>query len=315
MLGAAHKPGAMPLRPLGLGDIYDAAFRVLRFNPRATVGSSVVVASVAMTIPILVTVLVTFTVGVTYDAGGGDVSKDDAVGFVASYGALGLGLLLQTLGLILVTGMVAQVTAAAAVGRRLSLGDAWAATRGKRWRLVGLTALLALMTTLLVGAYIVLWAVVVVTTSTAATVIWGVLSVPAFVAGLWFFWIRLYYLPVPVLMLEEVGVLGALGRGYRLSSRQFWRIFGIALLTVVVTGVAGNILAFPVTAIGNGAALLVDDRYALLATIVGGALAQIVSAAFVAPFTASVTTLQYLDQRMRKEAYDVELMSQAGVLR
>ncbi len=25
MLGAAHKPGAMPLRPLGLGDIYDAA--------------------------------------------------------------------------------------------------------------------------------------------------------------------------------------------------------------------------------------------------------------------------------------------------
>ena len=38
MLGAAHKPGAMPLRPLGLGDIYDAAFRIIRFNPKATVG-------------------------------------------------------------------------------------------------------------------------------------------------------------------------------------------------------------------------------------------------------------------------------------
>ena len=35
--------------------------------------------------------------------------------------------------------------------------------------------------------------------------------------------------------------------------------------------------------------------------------------AFVAPFTAAVTTLQYLDQRMRKEAYDVELMAQAGI--
>ena len=40
--------------------------------------------------------------------------------------------LLQALGLILVTGMIAHVTAAAAVGRRLSLGEAWAATRGKR---------------------------------------------------------------------------------------------------------------------------------------------------------------------------------------
>ena len=45
MLGAAHKPGAIPLRPLGLGDMYDGAFRVIRFNPRATVGSAVLVAA------------------------------------------------------------------------------------------------------------------------------------------------------------------------------------------------------------------------------------------------------------------------------
>ena len=38
MLGAAHKPGAIPLRPLKLGNIYDGAFRIIRFNPKATVG-------------------------------------------------------------------------------------------------------------------------------------------------------------------------------------------------------------------------------------------------------------------------------------
>ena len=43
------------------------------------------------------------------------------------------------------------------------------------------------------------------------------------------------------------------------------------------------------------------------------ALGSVVGAAFVAPFTAAVTSLQYLDQRMRKEAYDVELMAQAGI--
>src|SRR5687768_15350323 len=52
MLGAAHKPGALPLRPLTLGNIYDAAFRIIRFNPKATVGSAVLVTAVAMLIPI-----------------------------------------------------------------------------------------------------------------------------------------------------------------------------------------------------------------------------------------------------------------------
>ncbi len=51
MLGAAHKPGAIPLRPLNLGDIYDGGFRIIRFNPKATVGSAVLVAGVAMATP------------------------------------------------------------------------------------------------------------------------------------------------------------------------------------------------------------------------------------------------------------------------
>jgi hypothetical protein len=39
----------------------------------------------------------------------------------------------------------------------------------------------------------------------------------------------------------------------------------------------------------------------------------VVQAAFVAPFTAAVTSLQYVDQRIRKEAFDVELMTRAGI--
>ena len=40
-----------------------------------------------------------------------------------------------------------------------------------------------------------------------------------------------------------------------------------------------------------------------------------ITAAFVAPFTSAVTSVQYLDQRIRKEAYDVELMTMAGITR
>ena len=143
MLGAAHKPGAMPLRPLGLGDMYDAAFRIIRFNPKATVGSAVLVASVAMAIPIVVTAILDLT-ATSPSTRPGRRTPTRPWGSRGRSGPWRVGVVLLTFGTLLVTGMIAHVTAAAAVGRRLSLGEAWAATRGKRWRLVGLTVLLGL---------------------------------------------------------------------------------------------------------------------------------------------------------------------------
>jgi hypothetical protein len=113
-------------------------------------------------------------------------------------------------------------------------------------------------------------------------------------------------------MLEDVGVVGAVRRAYRLTSRQFWRTFGIALLTIIVVGIASNVLAVPISLVGQ-VGLVVGGRFALLIYVGSTALAQVVSAAFATPFTAGVTSLQYLDQRMRKEAYDVELMTEAGL--
>ncbi len=314
MLGAAHKPGAMPLRPLNLGDMYDAAFRIIRFNPRATVGSSVLVAAVSMAVPVLVTAVLTALVDLSAAQSGDDLTTAELLGYLGSIGSLFLGTLLQSIGSILVTGMVAHVTAAAAIGRRLSLGEAWAATRGSRWRLVGLTLLLGLMVAGGLLAYGVLWLLVVVVAPTWAIVLFGVLTVPAFVVLSCWFWIRVYYLPVPALMLERSGVLAAVGRGFRLTRRQFWRTFGIALLTVVVAGIAGSMLAAPFSI---GAQVLplamADSRYVVLAVVVLTAIGTVVQTAFVTPFTSAVTSVQYLDQRIRKEAYDVELMTQAGI--
>ncbi len=137
----------------------------------------------------------------------------------------GFGGVLQSIGLIFVTGMIAHVTAAAAIGRQLSLGQAWAATAGKRWRLVGLAAILGSQCS----------------SSLSAPTSWpgcwssrlrrhrrssscGAWSrCPSFVAALWFFWIRCYYLPVPALMLEDVGDLRRDRPRLRLTRRQFWR--------------------------------------------------------------------------------------------
>ena len=313
MLGAAHKPGAIPLRPLGLGDMYDGAFRVIRFNPRATVGSAVLVAAIAMSLPVLLTAVLTFAVDLTSD-GSSDLSTGEALAVLGTSGSLLIGTLLQGIGLLLVTGMVAHVVAAAAVGRRLSLGEAWAATRGSRWRLVGLALLLGLMAFGMLAVYVALWVVVVLVAPTVVIVLFGLVTVPAFIALLLWWWVRVYYLPVPALMIERTGVLAAIGRGFRLTRHQFWRTLGIGLLTGLITGVAGGFLSLPFSIVSQVLAVAVpDSQYLALATVALTALGSVVQTAFVTPFSAAVSSLQYLDQRMRKEAYDVELMAQAGI--
>ncbi len=61
------------------------------------------------------------------------------------------------------------------------------------------------------------------------------------------FWVRVSYLPVPALMIERTTVFRAIGRGFRLTSRQYWRTFGIGVLTLVIVQIAGGMLSFPFT--------------------------------------------------------------------
>lgn len=312
-VGAAHKPGAVPLRPLGLTDIYDAAFRIIRFNPRATVGAALLVAAASMALPLLVTGVLTATTGAVLDAGGDAFGGADLAAILGTVGAFGVGVLLNSIGTLLVTGLIVRVCLAAAIGRRVGLGEAWAETRGSRWRLVGLSLGVLALFSLLVGVYAVAWVLVVLADTTVATVVWAIVSIPAFVALMAWVWIRMAYLPVPALMTERLGVIASMRRAFALTRRQFWRTLGIALLTLVITSIAAQVLTTPVTLVLSVVITGLGPEYALLSLVVTQAVATVISAAFVTPFTAAVTSLQYLDQRMRKEAFDVELMQRAGV--
>lgn len=317
-LGAAHKPGAFALRPLGLGDMYDGAFRIIRFNPKATVGAAVLVTAAAMVLPLLVTTVLSFTVGLAVNEAGEietTARTSDFLAGLAAYGPQLLSIALSQIGVTLVTGMIVHVTRAAAVGRRISLGEAWAATRGSRWRLVGLVALLWVIFLVVLVTYVVAWVVVVAVAggNPGPIILWGLVTVPAYIVLTLWMWVRIYLLAVPVLMLEQQGVFNAIGRGWTLTRRAFWRTFGIALLTVVITFMAGGLLSAPFAIAGQVGVFLVED-HAVLILVVTQAVVAVVQNAFVAPFSAAVTSMQYLDLRMRKEAYDVELLREAGII-
>ena len=84
---------------------------------------------------------------------------------------------------------------------------------------------------------------------------------------------------------------------------------------MLITQFAGGMLSFPVSLVGQlAAAAGAGSGYGALILVVTQALASVITAAFVAPFTSAVTSIQYLDQRIRKEAYDVELMTMAGLI-
>ena len=313
----AHKPGAIPLRPLVLGDIFDGAFRIIRYNPKATIGAAVLVSAVAMTVPVIIGLLSGSTQGLQPDPSTGELSDSQILRLLVALGGLLVGTQLQSIGLLFVSGMIAHVSSAAAVGRKLTITEAWAATRGKRWRLLGMSFMLGLAVVLAVGIAVgvLVVGVVVFDAPLGAAIVVGLGLTAILVVGLGWFWVRVRALAVPTLMLEPGGVWSALGRAVRLTQRQFWRLLGLLLLTALVVGVAGSILQLPFTITGQVFLTSADETtYGLLVYLLVTGLGTVISSAVLQPFSAAVTALLYIDQRMRKEAYDVELMTQAGFL-
>jgi hypothetical protein len=269
------------------------------------------VSAVATLVPALFTLLTGATGGLQPEGPNDTLSHDQLVGLVAAFGGLLIGAQLRSIGLLYVSGMVAHVTSAAAVGRTLTIGEAWAATRGKRWRLLGMAFLLGMATALAIGlvaGVIILFAL---NTTIGATVLAALLTVPLLIVFYLVFSVRVRLLAVPALMLEPAGVFGAISRAVRLSSRQFWRLLGLSLLTGLVVAFAGAILGAPFNIAGQ--LMLTNGDHGLPVYVLLTSIGTVLTSAVLQPFSAAVSALLYIDQRIRKEAYDVELLTRAGV--
>lgn len=316
--GLLHKPGVVALRPLGLGDIYDAAFKTIRRNPKAMVGLAALVMVACAVVPAVISIVLAASDQLRLlpnDLGGALAPASPATalaGVAEVYGAIGLGDVLTALGQIVLTGMVAQVLFGAVLGRATSMSEAWTAVRPRFWRLVGLTLLGAIIAAAPFVVVLALAIAIGVAGSTAVGVVVGVLG--GLAAVVWFVVaeVRLVSLSTPALVIERLGVLAALRRTWRLTRRQFWRIFGISLLTVLIVGIAGQILSIPFGIVaGVLTALAGSSSWGGFGVVASNLLSSVVVGAITTPFSAAVMALLYLDQRIRKEGYDVELIAAA----
>jgi hypothetical protein len=118
------------------------------------------------------------------------------------------------------------------------------------------------------------------------------------------------------LVLEKAGIRTSLRRSGVLVRRSWWRVFGVLALALIVATVVGQVVQLPFLIFGiaplgvrgGGAALLQGTTRLLVLTYIGAGIAQTV----IAPFSAGVRALLYVDRRMRAEGLDVALTAAAS---
>lgn len=117
-----------------------------------------------------------------------------------------------------------------------------------------------------------------------------------------------------VVVLERAGPVRGLTRSWALTrGGQAWRVLGIILLAALLTGIFSSAVTLPISAVVQAlVGLTTDDLSAqLTGTVIIEHVVQLVVNAVVTPFSAGVTALLYLDQRVRREGLDMTMIRAA----
>ena len=120
-----------------------------------------------------------------------------------------------------------------------------------------------------------------------------------------YIWV-IFALAVPALMLEGSRGTKALGRSNQLVKDHWWQAFGFLLMAYFLMFVIAFILGGILGAI-SFAAVDEESITAVVLNNVVNLLAQLVTT----PFVAAATIVLYFDLRIRKEAFDLQLLAQA----
>ncbi len=307
------RPGIIPLRPLGLGDVFGAVTKTIRGNVAATIGLAFL-ATLIVSVP---STALGAWLGGYADPSLTDTSSDSAV-VVASLGSYIPTIAIAFAGVVL-TGFIAYVVGQAVLGRRVSAGETWDGTRPRLLAVIGASLLTGTATVLAVALVVTGPVLLLVVGSTRSdqgvTAVGIVLIVVAVLAALvlaLFLWTRFAF-PTAVIVLERVGVIAGIRRSWALTSGQgFWRILGIRILTAVIVSVASSVLTVPISLIGFGGVLATGNEsylFAWQAVITG--LTGLITGTITTPLTAGVDAVLYVDQRIRREGLDVALIQAA----
>ncbi|WP_026460059.1 glycerophosphoryl diester phosphodiesterase membrane domain-containing protein [Schaalia suimastitidis] len=298
------RPGIIPLRPLGVGDLFEGTFRAIRSNPTVMFGFSVALMTIA---GVVIGVMSYFVFGdflSTLEDPTAAVN-DDLTFFASLLSSTLMASLVQgaivTVTTAFLSGMLAVAVSELVLGRVLTVTQTWERLRPRIGALIGTTLLTALaslapMVVLVIPGIMFYFAGASDVSVVAVTVGITFLIFALAIGGSFFISMRLIYTPT-ITVLEHQGPVNSLKRSWSLTKGAFWKTCGRYILLTLVTGLAAGILG---GVIGILTGLLSVFSGPALSIAVSSTLQYIVLG-FVAPMTAGFLTLMYLDQRMTSE--------------
>jgi hypothetical protein len=258
------------LRPLSIGEVLDAGFRLLR----ARFGTLLMCVLVPMVpLSIVATILEASTNDAAFDVNATTTSSDG--GAVIAGGLVSA--LLQGAAAALAVAACFRVISSAYLGEEASAGPSLR---------YGLSRLLPLMV-----AYIVVWIVV------------GIGFLIFFIPGI-FLGVK-WCVTFPAIVSERAGPFSAMGRSWELTRGHWWRTFGTLLVLVLISAV----LWFLVVA-GLGGLIASDENMSEVTYAVLSTALTIILLAVLYPLVASIITVIYYDLRVRNEGFDLQLLAQ-----
>ncbi|MEE4424989.1 hypothetical protein [Streptomyces bugieae] len=317
----AAKPGVIPLRPLGVGEILDGAVATMRAHWRTVLGISLIVAVVSQTAITVVTGLWFRNAGRAPTISNSNVPPVRETMRQAGNSLAGTALtsVIGLLATIIATGLLTMIVSRAVLGRSVTAGEAWRDARGQLPRLLGLLVLLPLLITTVFAVGLTPGLLV----TAFATLDLGLLltvfgGIAASAVGIWL-WVR-YSLASSALMLEKQGVIASMRRSAKLVRGSWWRVLGVQLLAYLLVAIVEFIIQIPATIVAfviGGESILdwangTSDNTGWSFLIVLG-IGAVISSTITFPISAGVTALLYVDQRIRREALDLELARAAGL--
>ncbi|MBA2383437.1 MAG: glycerophosphoryl diester phosphodiesterase membrane domain-containing protein [Actinobacteria bacterium] len=264
------------LRPLGLGEIFDVAITIYRRNARVLMTLVLVVVAPLEVLSALLQASALPDGGDAFvtETQTGEIVFDEE--FRRTVVGFGLAAVLSFLGATIATGACFKAIADGYVGTRAewrpALGYAARRLHSILWVsfLGGLLAILGLLLLIVPGVYLYIS----------------------------------FAVAVPVLLTEGLKGRHALGRSRQLVKGRFWPTFGVVVLGAILVGIVQGALAglAGVASFSEGPDTLAAFVVTTIATVIGSLIAT--------PLTAAFLTVLYFDLRVRKEAFDLQLLAQ-----
>ena len=112
------------------------------------------------------------------------------------------------------------------------------------------------------------------------------------------------YVAIPVLLVEGVGPMRALGRSRELVKGRWWGTFGVAIIGYLLVAIVGA--AFTGLILG----VAVSSAQNTVTGFLVSTIATTLSSMLTTPAVAAFATVLYIDLRVRKEGFDLFLLAQ-----